>query len=148
MQRGLDIPKLYLYKADDSETYDCVDGQQRIVSIIEFFSGELTLLDGRNIDQLPENERNDLFEYKFTVAIITKAEEDDLRLLFQRLQLGSPLNAGEKLHAMKGDIRDFVFKVGKEHPFFIKVNIPERRFAKETVYGPNMHKFFLPFATR
>ncbi len=87
MQRGLDIPKLYLYKADDSETYDCVDGQQRIVSIIEFFSGELTLLDGRNIDQLPENERNDLFEYKFTVAIITKAEEDDLRLLFSKVTI-------------------------------------------------------------
>jgi len=130
---GLDIPKIYLYKHPDSNEYDCVDGQQRIVSVVLFFDGELILEDGRTWDDLTVIEQETISNYEFTIAVITEASEDDLRLLFLRLQLGTPLNTGELLHAMKGDIKDFVFRWGKEHQFFQKVRIPRRRFARETV---------------
>jgi len=130
---GLDIPKIYLYKSPNSDQYDCVDGRQRIESVIQFFEGYLALPDGRRWDKLSPQEQAAISGYEFTIALITQATEDQLRLLFLRLQLGAPLNVGEKLHAMKGDIRDFVFDLGKNHPFFIKVRIPRRRFAKETV---------------
>ena len=87
------------------------------------------------LNGLTDEEKKTLFNYKFTMSIITEATEDELRLLFLRLQLGTPLNAGEKLHAMSGDMQKFVFDVGKNHPFFEKVDIPERRFAKETVFA-------------
>ncbi len=132
---GLDIPKIYLYKSQDSEFFDCVDGQQRIESVIEFLEGRLSLKHGKKLKDLSVEEKETIFNYKFTMAIITEANEDELRLLFLRLQLGTPLNAGEKLHAMAGDMKAFVFDVGKNHPFFEKVDIPERRFAKETVFA-------------
>lgn len=144
---GLDIPKIYLYKPEEGQvnvlhpgerqidSYDCIDGQQRIVSVVEFFGGILKLRDGRYWRDLIPDEQKTILDYKFTIAIVTEATEEDLRLLFLRLQLGAILNVGEKLHAMKGDMRDFVFDLGKRHPFFVKVTIPERRFARETVFA-------------
>jgi hypothetical protein len=132
---GLDIPKIYLFKSKTSDQYDCVDGQQRIESVFAFFDGDLTLPDGRNWDRLTIKEQEIISNYEFTIALITKATDKELRLLFLRLQLGAPLNVGEKLHAMTGDMRDFVFDLGKNHPFFKKVRIPKRRFAKETVFA-------------
>jgi hypothetical protein len=133
---GLDIPKIYLYKQEGSENYDCVDGQQRIRAVIEFFDGQLTTYrERRNWNELSGAEQNIIRNYKFTIAVITEANDNELRLLFLRLQLGSPLNAGEKLHALTGDMRNFVFHYGKDHPFFQKVQIPQRRYAKETVFA-------------
>ena len=144
---GLDIPKIYLYKPmegvtdaksaenDDKGTYDCIDGQQRIISLVEFIEGKFKLEDGRKWGDLKHSEKRDLLNYKFTIALITEATEEDLRLLFLRLQLGAPLNVGEKLHALTGEMRDFVFDVAIKHPFFRKLRIPERRFVKETVFA-------------
>ena len=143
---GLDVPKIYLYSPDNqqyckvvgTETfryYDCVDGQQRIMAVIEFFSGMLRLEDGRFWKDLEPKEQKTLLEYEFTIALITEATDDDLRLLFLRLQLGAPLNVGEKLHVLKGALRDFVFDLGKNHPFFASLALQERRYYRETVFA-------------
>jgi uncharacterized protein with ParB-like and HNH nuclease domain len=110
---GLDIPKIYLcspknetycktVNGEQTHYYDCIDGQQRIVSVIEFFSGNLRLEDGRFWVNLTKDEKQTLLDYEFTIALIIDASDDDLRKLFLRLQLGATLNVGEKLHAMKG----------------------------------------------
>lgn len=135
MLRGFDIPKIYLFKSGTSEQYDCIDGRQRIESILEFFDGYLQLDDKRDWDRLSLQEQETLNNYEFTISLIVQATEEELRLLFLRLQLGAPLNVGEKLRAIQGEMRDFVFEVGKCHPFFKKVRIPSRRFAKETVFA-------------
>ncbi len=129
---GIDIPKIYLFR-HDGNSYDCVDGQQRIRSVYEFLDGDISLPNGRKWNRLTVAEKATITNYNFTIAVITNATDDELRELFQRLQLGTPLNAGEKLHAMKGEMRDFVFDNGKHHPFFKAIRIPKRRFAKETV---------------
>jgi hypothetical protein len=135
MMRGLDIPKIYLYKPASVDQYDCIDGRQRIESIIEFFDGYLNLPDGRNWEKLDKKEKEIMTTYDLTIALITQAKDEELRLLFLRLQLGAPLNVGEKLHAMKGQIRDFVFETAKCDPFLAEVKIPYRRFVKETVFA-------------
>jgi hypothetical protein len=146
---GLDIPKIYLYnpklrgkEVDDikkeflkGSVFDCIDGQQRIMALITFIEGQFKLENGRYWSELNEKEQECIYTYKFTVTVVTHASDEDLRLLFLRLQLGAPLNVGEKLHALTGDMKDFVFKVGKEHPLFRSVSIPYRRFAKETVFA-------------
>jgi hypothetical protein len=43
------------------------------------------------------------------------------------------LNAGEKLNAMTGDMRDTIFYDIGKHAFLSKIRIPERRFAREQV---------------
>jgi hypothetical protein len=147
---GLDIPKIYLFSPDNDEYcppgmkdakgnqvhyYDCVDGQQRIVSVIEFFDGKLRLEDGRFWKDLLPPEQKNLLNYEFTIALIKEASDDDLRLLFLRLQLGAPLVVGEKLKVLKGDMRNFVFEVGVNHPFFVKLTIQNRRYTRETVFA-------------
>src|SRR4030067_564475 len=59
--------------------------------------------------------------------------DEDHNLRFLRLQIASVLNAGEKLHAMTGDMRDWIFHEVVNHDFFKKINIPRRRYAKEQV---------------
>ena len=68
-----------------------------------------------------------------TVMLSGVADEGEFNLQFLRLNLGTLINSGEKLHAMVGAMRDVVFnseRVGK-HPFFESVRIPTRRYAKE-----------------
>ena len=147
---GLDIPKIYLYSPENEEYcppgmkdakgqqiryYDCVDGQQRIVSVIEFLDGKLRLDDGRFWKDLSRKEQENLLNYEFTIALIKEASDKDLRLLFLRLQLGAPLVVGEKLKVLKGDMRNFVFDVGVNHPFFVKLTIQNRRYTRETVFA-------------
>ena len=61
------------------------------------------------------------------------ADEDYLRELFVRLQLGLLLNTGERLHAASGKMKDFVFGPVSNHKFIRHLGIPERRYAKETL---------------
>ncbi|MBI2583506.1 MAG: DUF262 domain-containing protein [Candidatus Aenigmarchaeota archaeon] len=129
---GIPIPLIFLYEQNGGDSYDCVDGQQRIQSIMEFLDGHLTTEYG-NIDRITERVRVKIENYELSIVIIEDADEDDLRKLFIRLQLGAPLNAGEKLNATTGEMRDLIFKRLKEHPFIQKVNIPSRRFSKEQV---------------
>ncbi|MBI4401061.1 MAG: DUF262 domain-containing protein, partial [Nitrospirae bacterium] len=61
--RGWKLPKFYFLKvSDEPETYEVVDGQQRLVTIWEFFENELPLADetahefgGSHYNQLPDN---------------------------------------------------------------------------------------------
>ncbi len=68
-----------------------------------------------------------------TVMLSGVVDEDEFNLQFLRLNLGTLINSGEKLHAMVGAMRNVVFtseRVGK-HPFFEFVRIPTRRYAKQ-----------------
>ena len=68
-----------------------------------------------------------------TVYLSGTIDEEEFNLQFLRLNLGTLVNAGEKLHAMVGWMRDVVFAKGGigMHPFFECVRIPTRRYAKE-----------------
>lgn len=75
-----------------------------------------------------------ILEYKLNVVHLSGATEDDeFNLQFLRLNLGTLINAGEKLHAMVGEMRDEIFEPGGvgKHPFLDKVRIPGRRFSRE-----------------
>lgn len=130
---GIDIPKIYLHRVGTANQWDCIDGHQRIDAIIGFFDGEFTYY-GKKFDELSQNQKNTIEKYKLTIVEVTEVDvdEEEVRLLFRRLQLGIPLNSGEKLNAIKSNMGDFV-KIMAESAFIKKINIPERRFAKEQV---------------
>jgi hypothetical protein len=169
--RGFDIAPIYVYKKDDN-SYECIDGRQRINAIYSFLglnenmersdnhfaikidndiyvdTDEFLLrLDNRQYSELKPEEKEIFDNYKLNVIIVRSDEdnveenEQELSLQFIRLQFSSILNAGEKLHAMSGDMRNFIFSElfsetpdGKEeHPFFKAINIRYRRYAKEQV---------------
>lgn len=104
-------------------------------------TSQLQEFEGKRFKELHENEQGDFFspvqqdlflEYRPTIVLITELNsENDLHLMFLRLQLGAPLNAGEKLNAMRGDMRNFIFDELGSHPYFERLKIPQRRFSKE-----------------
>jgi len=138
--------------------YDCIDGRQRINAILSYL-GENTAegqhngfalhmvneifkedleqyreIDNRVFADLPSHWQDKVLSYQLNVVEIGDVtNQDELNLQFIRLQLGQILNAGERLHAMTGDMRDYIFKDVGLHPFFAGLDIPYRRYAREQV---------------
>lgn len=129
--RGIDIPKLYFFNVGDG-SYEIVDGNQRIGTITGFFDEEFTDDEGKTFQELTPEQKAIVENHPFTIIEITEASELDLSDLFLRLQLGVPTNSGEKLNAIKSNMREFVKKLAKTE-FMTNVSIPIRRFAKEQV---------------
>lgn len=156
--RGIDIASIYLFKKEE-KSYDCIDGRQRINAIMSYLdinredeadhgfhvpivneiyedSARYKEVNNKRFSSLPPLWKDRILNYKVSVVIIEKVEnEEELNLFFLRLQLGQILNAGEKLHAMIGEMRDFIFEDLVGHDFFSKtgINIPYRRYAREQV---------------
>ncbi len=128
--RGIDIPKLY-FQSYGAEEWDCIDGHQRTQAIIGFFDDEFKH-EGRTFGELSKPEKTTFENYKLTIAEVTDITEDEVRMLFYRLQLGVPLNAGEKLNAIRSNMGTLVSKM-TQHPFIHNISIPTRRYAKEQV---------------
>lgn len=163
--RGFDISPIYLYRKGE-DSYDCIDGRQRINAIYSFLGvndgagkdnnfkieihNEIYSDPGTELSSLLERINNKQYrelgddqkifdDYEINVIMIDTELDNilELNLLFSRLQLGDTLNSGEKLHAMSGDMRDFIFKDLPEgirnHTFFRYISTPYRRFAGEQI---------------
>jgi hypothetical protein len=145
--QNIDIPKIYLARVKDSENFDyeCIDGKQRMATLLNFYKPEqiedkpLTVRIAaerysykRLQEELPPlAQKIDDFELSF-VIYPENLEEEFLREIFIRLQLGVRLNAGELLKTQLGTLRDFVYKeMGKEAPFLRLTNLSERRFSRQ-----------------
>jgi len=155
--RGFDISSIYLHKKE-SGGYDCIDGQQRINAIMSYLGmndadeedngfhskveneiyndeGEFNEVDAVRFSTIRNTEwGRKILDYQLNIVEVTDVENDqELNLLFLRLQIAAVLNAGEKLNAMTGDMRDTIFYDIGKHAFLSKTRIPERRFAREQV---------------
>jgi hypothetical protein len=142
--KGIDIPKLYLMKVDDSENFDfeCIDGKQRMTALLSFVkpddeSAPLTVRVAgekytyeRLAEELPVLGRK-VDEYELTFVVYSELDEEFLREIFRRLQLGVRLNAGELLKTYMGAMRDFVYKeMGASSPFLRNTKLSDKRFSK------------------
>ncbi len=175
--RKFDIATIYLYKRDDGN-YECIDGRQRINAIISFlglneqtdsagdgsssdnnfkFMSSDELLGSRDLEafnnkrwgDLNAKQQKDFLDYEFNVLEVTDIDKDaELNLMFLRLQLGASLNAGEKLNAMVGDMRDLIFKESTtppplgQHPYLDYLEIQQRRFSRELTAAQITMNFF------
>lgn len=156
--RRFDIAPLYFYERGDGG-WECIDGRQRLNAIMSFLgtnspdedngfglrienevsdadAGDLARLAGCTFDQLEDADKRTILEYDvITVFLSGSRAPSEFNLQFLRLNLGTLINAGEKLHAMVGVMRDLVFdseRLGK-HPFLARVGVPTRRYAREVI---------------
>lgn len=134
------LPKFYFRKLDDN-TFECVDGQQRLTAIFEFFDDELTLTEetakrvgATKYSELQDDVSDAFDDFEIDIEEIEDATEEELEELFKRLQLGTPLNTAEKINAILGDLRDFCHEMA-EKPFFReKIGLKNTRYTHfETV---------------
>ncbi len=133
--RDIDIPKLYFNLTDDGN-YEVVDGQQRLWALWEFLDDVYSYTQGgkpRRFSGLSRSQRDVIADYELQVVVMEDADDEYLRELFLRLQLGLLLITGEKLNASSGKMKDFVFRRLVRQSFMREVGIPGRRFAKQTL---------------
>jgi hypothetical protein len=133
--KGWHVPVLYFRKVGD-ETFECVDGQQRLTAIWEFFDNKIFLSEesqrsygGPLYKDLKPAISDKFDDYVLQVEEIEEATDDETKELFQRLQLGTALNTPEKLNAIESGLRDFLRELS-QYPFFKeKVAAQDTRYA-------------------
>lgn len=132
--RGWHLPKFYFRKVDETSV-ECVDGQQRLVAIWEFFDNNLRLdasaarkYGGATYDKLKEDYSDAFDDFEIEIEEIEDASDDELEDLFVRLQLGTPLTTAEKLNALGGEGRDFARWVADQAFFRDRIALRDTRY--------------------
>jgi hypothetical protein len=133
--RGWHLPKFYFRKTGEG-TFECVDGQQRLTTIWEFYDNKLELdkstakkFGGKTYRELNEDFSDAFDDFEADIEEIEDATDEELRTLFLRLQLGTPLNTAEKLNAIGGEMCDFCQRISKQSFFTEKIPLKDTRFA-------------------
>ncbi|KAI0081309.1 hypothetical protein K474DRAFT_1656814 [Panus rudis PR-1116 ss-1] len=117
-------------ESDGSITMRCVDGKQRLTSIVKFMDGSLPYRDPitkktwyYTVSKNNKNKRKEVppqWKAEFSQKSITVVEYVDLnasmeRDIFQRVQLGMPLTAAEKLQAISSPWATWISDIDMQH---------------------------------
>jgi hypothetical protein len=145
--KSIDIPKIYLARIEGKENFEfeCIDGKQRMATLLNFIKPEqstdspltVSVAGERYTYKRLRKELPPLAEkiekYELTFVIYPQIDDDEfIREIFRRLQLGTRLNSGELLKSHTGTIRDFIYKeMGKEAPFLKDTKLSEKRFSRQ-----------------
>jgi hypothetical protein len=156
--RRFDIAPIYFYERDDGG-WECIDGRQRLNAIMSFLgvnpvdehngfelridnevgeegNDDLTPFDGASFEVLDDAVKQSILDYEvITVFLSGSRAPSEFNLQFLRLNLGALINAGEKLHAMVGVMRDLLFESDRlgQHRFLSRVRVRTRRYAHELI---------------
>lgn len=145
--RDFDVPKIYLHDKGN-DTYDVIDGQQRIRTIWSFYDDEFALAkdaDSVNGIEVANKKYSELDidistiidSYSLDFVILDTQSEDEIREMFLRLQNGTSLKAQEKRNAMPGKMRDFVKEL-TNHKFFTKMHFSNTRYTHDLIAAQMM----------
>ena len=138
VMRGYQLPIIYLHYTKRStagltqESYDIIDGQQRITALHLFAEGAFPLFRAddprarfprflseepcpwgdKDFHGLSDDLKQHFLQTKLPVAYITTDNTNEVRDLFVRLQSGFPLNAQEKRDSYPGQFTEFILSLG------------------------------------
>ena len=129
MLRGFPIPKLALYQQTDIISRQSikyvVDGQQRTLAIVDFFSDRLQLsrsIDevdarGKRLSGLPEDLQRDFLSYPLYFDQFEGVHEEAVREYFRRINSHTaPLNPEERRNAnYQGDMKWLIVDLANRH---------------------------------
>lgn len=143
MLREYDVPKMYLHKTG-KDTFDVIDGQQRLRTIWEFFDDGFALakdadpvdgipIAGKKYSELDLDLLDKINSYNLDFVILDDVSDDEIGEMFLRLQNGTTLKAQEKRNAYPGNMRNFVKELAKHQFFVYSVNFSNNRFSHEHV---------------
>jgi hypothetical protein len=114
------FPKLYFYeyleRTSRKTKRELVDGQQRVMTIIDFIGDKFRLgnasndYEGYKFSELPPDVQDKFLGYAVAVDVIRNAEKADILQMFRRMNAYTlPLNEAEKRHSsFFGDFKGFI----------------------------------------
>ena len=104
---------------------------------------DIETLGSKSNDPMAQEFKNSFLGYPLTVVMLSDTNQsEEFNLQFTRLNLGTIINSGEKLHAMVGDLRNECFDRLGKHAFLKQADIPTRRFAREQVAAQILAQVF------
>lgn len=117
--KGFPFPKIYFHEKVDKELKkpkrEIVDGQQRVMTIVEFLDNKFTLsnpsdFDGLTFEQLDEPLKDAFYAYPVSVDVIRNAERPEILEMFRRMNAYTlPLNEAEKRQSdFSGEFKSWV----------------------------------------
>ena len=126
---GYPMPKISLYQITDVKTRktlkEIVDGQQRSMTIFDFYNGKLRLdrkalpaeAAGKIYRELEEQWQYRFLNYALSVDLFIGATKEDIREVFRRMNSYTvPLNAEERRHSkFQGQFKWFVYRLTKRY---------------------------------
>lgn len=138
--KGWGTPKIFLWEIG-KDSFVCLDGKQRLTSLFNFMADQLPLNPkyskengGKKYSKLSVDIQDQIDDYEFSVEILTGDEKDEAVELYKRLQGGTPLNFGEKLFAISGNMNEFIKRRLAAKKFFReKVTLPDTRYSHYAV---------------
>ena len=134
------FPKLYIYeyvvRPFGKLTRELVDGQQRLLTIVDFVNGKFALsgretkYSGLRFDELDEETRYEFLAYAVSVDVIRSADNDEILQMFRRMNAYTlPLNDAEKRHSQyHGRFKWAINKLSSDlDGFFLEFGVFTRR---------------------
>jgi 5-methylcytosine-specific restriction endonuclease McrA len=120
----------------NGDKWEILDGQQRLKAIFDFvldekfpFSYDTQTYGGKYWHELdPSVQWGQFMNRQVYVTKIYSVDDETTSKIFLRVQEGMPLNAAEKLNAMRGELRKAIYEIS-QHPFFNMTGVNEFRFA-------------------
>lgn len=140
--RGEPVPMFFFNAVteDDGNTvYYIVDGQQRLNCIRNFYDNKIKLskkfseekYDGCTFNGdncIPEELQDYFLNYELKVHFVENYDDEKVRMVFSRLQRGKPLNLGERLNALPGNIVTIMRDLAKNSFILESICINRNRY--------------------
>ena len=132
--KNLDIPKLYFWdvKNEGIYEYSVVDGQQRLTTIFRFLNNKLKFnpeftpeFANKTYEELPEDLKDEIYNYELTIVMIEDADEEEIQDLFLRLNNGTTLKSQEKRMNIGGNLSKYIVNMAN-HNIFSKVTFKNK----------------------
>jgi hypothetical protein len=119
--KGFPFPKIYFHEKVDKERRrpkrEIVDGQQRIMTMVEFLDNEFVLsntseFEGQSFSDLDETLQESFCTYPVSIDVIRNAERTEILEMFRRMNAYTlPLNDAEKRQSnFFGEFKSWVNK--------------------------------------
>lgn len=148
--RGMDVPKIYLRKLPPGgiHDYEVVDGQQRLRAIWDFAEAPVEgdpnkgfllnhtpplspvhgiTIAGKRIGELSKTLKDRFEQFELGIGEIVESTQDEITVLFARLQMGMPLNPAELRNAELGPMRSLIQLMASSHEFFVGTRMKDDR---------------------
>ena len=135
--RNYPVGSLLLWSKHNSpQTYELTDGQQRLRTLTEFLDSKFPTHSGistqlpRSLDyrHMTRDQQLLIENTKIPVVMIEATDSETIRDIFWRLQEGSSLTFGERIHAISSPLARYLRHIGETNILVNTIPVDHTRF--------------------